>query len=1042
MASDPQKKAPQASAEETPPELSGQETEIDLGPGKILLDKYLLLEEVREYDEPQGALEGVIGPTGEPCTLHSAWLAETTGTGERRILEVFNAPSHADDQSFTDFLNNLRNSILARQDPPPISVKGTVVRRKIVRDILRAGRVAYVEIEHLYLGEGNTLEEILSLGRACPLLWVERVLHEICNYLGLASRTRTGLDPEYIFIWTDPTDGPEHVMVADGGAGVNYESPEQLINWNWAQYRKHPPEGFPQFDRPPSVDGRSALYSLGVIVYQMLTGVRPWSRRDTRRSFFKQAPSLPPRFAESAPDVVVPRTVEDLVLQCLEFDPVARPESAFALSHRLRKAIEDVGTSSKIAAPGETDSPKQALSAPGGAPRVWGALPDLCRWLGGLLKKAVSTRAPVGRRDLEPRGPEPDETLGVEDDYGIAYRKAEVSFPSQVLVGEPCRLVVQLIPIVRGRSSGFVRARNLPFAGDWTASLFVSYFASASQSAAPLSEIELTVSVAAENFDVEGTDRAVFVVPLEGDSRLLQFILRGRSVGPARVMIDFLQGGRPAGSVDLAPDVVQEIDPGATSARSARPVGASSVTLLTGKIPSPPDLVIKVFEQRLAGHPGRLQFVLSSTQRALCDLPVFDGDLGTLDLRTDVAGWVDDQLRTAGELARHPEVSTEEVQRSLTRVGSNLYQQLLPPALQNLCWTLERRGVKTMMILSDEPYIPWELIKPFQLNPATGGIVEEYPFWGEAFAVTHWLRGRPPAPRLSIRRVVAVGAGSPWSNSQGEQASGTGKSAPLSCVESSAEGVRDMTLTNDASSGASEPHSSEAVLGSAAAEETPSCALHSETALGTLESVKEELELIRSLESLGSTVVRLPAKRKALQDTFERGDFDLLHLASHSTFGGARAGDASAVLLEDGEFTAAQLSPLMAGPLRRAQPLVFFNACHSGRLGLCPTRLGSWGSRFVELGCGGFVGALWPVTDRAAVAFARSFYELIAQRRPIGEAVRLSRHRVRQLFPNDPTWLSYRCFADPMARVRAPLVIPPVSRFHPSAPLSSGPAHV
>jgi hypothetical protein len=34
---------------------------------------------------------------------------------------------------------------------------------------------------------------------------------------------------------------------------------------------------------------------------------------------------------------------------------------------------------------------------------------------------------------------------------------------------------------------------------------------------------------------------------------------------------------------------------------------------------------------------------------------------------------------------------------------------------------------------------------------------------------------------------------------------------------------------------------------------------------------------------------------------------------------------------------------------------------------------------------------------------------------PIGEAVRSARRRVRDLYPNDPTWLAYRCYADPIA---------------------------
>jgi hypothetical protein len=84
----------------------------------------------------------------------------------------------------------------------------------------------------------------------------------------------------------------------------------------------------------------------------------------------------------------------------------------------------------------------------------------------------------------------------------------------------------------------------------------------------------------------------------------------------------------------------------------------------------------------------------------------------------------------------------------------------------------------------------------------------------------------------------------------------------------------------------------------------------------------------------------------------------VLHLISHGSFGEARTADGSAVILDDGIFSVAELSPRMAGSLRRSSPLIFFNTCHSGRLGFSLTSLGAWGAQFVQLGCGGFVGAL------------------------------------------------------------------------------------
>ena len=57
------------------------------------------------------------------------------------------------------------------------------------------------------------------------------------------------------------------------------------------------------------------------------------------------------------------------------------------------------------------------------------------------------------------------------------------------------------------------------------------------------------------------------------------------------------------------------------------------------------------------------------------------------------------------------------------------------------------------------------------------------------------------------------------------------------------------------------------------------------------------------------------------------------------------------------------------------------------------------------------------MTDKAALAFAQAFYEGLAQGFPLGKATLQARLRVRERHPNDPSWLAYSCFADPMARI-------------------------
>ena len=60
------------------------------------------------------------------------------------------------------------------------------------------------------------------------------------------------------------------------------------------------------------------------------------------------------------------------------------------------------------------------------------------------------------------------------------------------------------------------------------------------------------------------------------------------------------------------------------------------------------------------------------------------------------------------------------------------------------------------------------------------------------------------------------------------------------------------------------------------------------------------------------------------------------------------------------------------------------------------------------------------MTDEAALTFAKEFYTRMSSGLPIGESVAQARLQVRAKHPNDPTWLAYCCFADPLARIKAP----------------------
>jgi serine/threonine protein kinase/formylglycine-generating enzyme required for sulfatase activity len=202
-----------------------------------------------------------------------------------------------------------------------------------------SGKVPFLVMEYV---EGESLHDLLAREKSLSPENSLELMTAICGGVGAAHHqgiVHRDLKPLNIMICSDKQTIAESVKILDFGL-AKIKSGELLGSFIQAQTTGL--MGSPYYMAPEQwsddeLDSRSDIYSLGVMLFQMLTGDVPFKGSSIPAIMKKHIADPPPTFAEIG--VVIAPEIELAIRHTLQKDPQQRTASVEILIDELRKAI-------------------------------------------------------------------------------------------------------------------------------------------------------------------------------------------------------------------------------------------------------------------------------------------------------------------------------------------------------------------------------------------------------------------------------------------------------------------------------------------------------------------------------------------------------------------------------------------------------------------------------------------------------------------------------------------------------------------------------
>jgi len=452
----------------------------------------------------------------------------------------------------------------------------------------------------------------------------------------------------------------------------------------------------------------------------------------------------------------------------------------------------------------------------------------------------------------------------------------------------------------------------------------------------------LTVQIVPKrNVMVVGNDTDKFGLPPGGGVSDVPFRVKPLSVGPVVVRVIVrrspteiaatltleAEAREPDDAVHLQKLVHAQVETAAATSVDLK----DAVWLEISELERP-DHVMFQYDLRLPGEPEVLRYTQRLENRAAYAANLFKA--------------INDKWRESGD-------RPDDFMEFLQEKGAHLFEELFPQKLQEKLWK-HRNQLKSILLLADEPYFPWELV---HLKPPVGPLRGRTQRFLGQYGLLRWqFLSFPPKPELRKRqgRVFSV------------------------CPDYVDPALRLDEITAEAEF-LSEKFDATAVRAS-------------EAKVKALLRNREVDILHFSGHGIASTQdvadAQILLRGRAVGRSFKRESISADTVAELGRLAGT-----------DG-----------------SGPLVVLNACQVGISGVELSSLGGFARAFLEAGAQAFVSCLWSVKETPSRVFVETLYDRLLKGDSISEAAVRARITARDSTDDAATWLAFVIYARPDAK--------------------------